>query len=241
MAINLKKEAEIRLIDLRKKASIAVEKAGLFNQRAKVALVLDYSGSMRPLYKNGVVQRATERLLALASKFDDDGCIEVFIFHDEAFEIGSLCENNFYEFVDREIYQKYKFGQTKYAGAMKKVAIKYFPGLSNNEEFSVPESVKIKEPIFVIFITDGNNSDRRESTKVIKEISKLGIFWQFIGIGDEKFDFLQRLDELSGRLLDNANFFQLNDLEKISEEELYRRLLVEFPGWIKQAKEKGLI
>lgn len=241
MAVNLKKEALTRLIDLRKKASIEIEKAGLFSQRAKVALVLDYSGSMRPLYKNGVVQRASEGLLALASKFDDDGCIEVFIFHDDAFEIGSLCENNFYEFVDREIYQKYKFGQTKYAGVMKRIAIKYFPELSKNEEFSVPVSLKVKDPVFVIFITDGNNSDRRESTKVIKETSKLGIFWQFVGIGEEKFDFLQRLDELSGRFLDNANFFQLNDLEKISEEELYTRLLVEFPGWIKQAREKGLV
>lgn len=238
-AISLKKEAEKQLIDLKKKASNAVKSVGLGNQRTKVALVLDYSGSMRPLYKQGVVQKVSERLLALASQFDDDGCIEVFIFSHEDFEVGSLCENNFYEFIDREIFKKYKFGRTEYAGVMQRVVQKYFPGVI--EDFTVKETKTVKEPVFVIFITDGNNSDRRNSTKIIKESSKLGIFWQFIGIGDEEFKFLQKLDDLTGRVIDNADFFHLNDLDTISEEELYSRLLNEFPGWIKLAQEKEMI
>lgn len=245
MSIDLKKEAEKRLVHLKKKATISLEKAKLINQRAKVALVLDYSGSMRPLFKDGTVQRASERLLALASQFDDDGCIEVFLFHHEAYEVGSLCENNFFDFIDKEIYhnKKYKFGRTEYAGAMKKVVLQYFPQIkdSSNDNFIVPKTMLINEPIFVIFITDGNNSDKRNATKLMKESSKLGIFWQFVGIGDEEFAFLQKLDDLKGRVLDNANFFHLNDLEKISDEDLYDRLLIEFPGWIKEAKEAGLI
>ncbi len=237
--IDLKKKAEIQLINLKKKASTEVKKVGLGNQKAKVALVLDYSGSMRPLYKNGVVQKASERLLALASQFDDDGCIEVFIFSHEDYEVGNLSESNFYEFIDREIFQKYKFGRTEYASVMQRIVQKYFPGII--EDFTVKETMAVKEPVFVIFITDGNNSDRRNSTKIIKESSQLGIFWQFVGIGDEEFKFLQKLDELTGRVIDNANFFHLNDLDTISEEELYSRLLNEFPSWIKQAKEKNII
>ena len=57
--------------------------------------------------------------------------------------------------------------------------------------------------------------------------------------GIERFDFLQKLDDLSGRVIDNADFFHLNDLASISDEQLYDRLLTEFLGWLKQEKEKG--
>jgi hypothetical protein len=240
MSINLKKEAEFKLIDLKKKANIAVEKSGLAHLRAKVALVLDYSGSMRPLFKNGTVQRNAERLLALASKFDDDGCIEVFIFHHEAYKIGSLCESNFFDYINNEIYsnKQYKFGRTEYACGMDKVLHHYFPNRLTTQNIILTKS---KEPIFVIFITDGNNSDKNKTTKLIKEASQLPVFWQFIGIGDEKFEYLQKLDNLTGRLIDNANFFEIKELEKIPDEDLYSKLLAEFPGWFNQAKSIGVI
>jgi hypothetical protein len=241
MSINLEKQAKQNLINHKKKASLSVKKAKLGGQKAKVALALDYSGSMRNLYKNGVVQRTSDRLLALASQFDDDGSIEVFLFSHEDHEIGCIDENNFYDYIDKEIYQKYKFGRTEYAGVMKRIVHKYFPSSIINNEVKVEKPVFATEPVFVIFITDGNNSDRRNATNVIKEASKLPIFWQFVGIGNEEFPFLQRLDELTGRFIDNANFFHLNDLDQISEEILYERLLNEFPVWLKLAREKGLL
>jgi len=48
-------------------------------------------------------------------------------------------------------------------------------------------------------------------------------------------------DTMDGRFIDNANFFQLNDLNKISDEELYDRLLAEFPTWLREAKIKRII
>jgi len=52
---------------------------------------------------------------------------------------------------------------------------------------------------------------------------------------------LERLDSMGGRLVDNANFFHLDDLGKITDEQLYERLLNEFPAWIKQARLKGIL
>jgi len=228
--ISLKKQAESNFISLKKKALDTISIFGLTNVHAKVCLVLDYSGSMRPLYREGIIQNTAERLLALASKFDDDGCIEVFIFHHEAYQIGSLCENNFFDYINSQIFsnKNYKFGRTEYSCAMDKVLNYYFP-------------TKSKEPVFVIFITDGNNSDKNKTTKLIKESSNLPIFWQFIGIGDEKFDYLHKLDDLKGRTIDNANFFEIKNLEKISDDELYKKLLNEFPSWISEAKKIGVI
>jgi len=51
----------------------------------------------------------------------------------------------------------------------------------------------------------------------------------------------EELDNLQGRFIDNADFFALSDLDKVSDEELYDRVFNEFPGWYRQAKEKGIL
>lgn len=51
------------------------------------------------------------------------------------------------------------------------------------------------------------------------------------GNRNERFRFLERLGELSGRVIDNANFFQVNSIPAISDKELYDLLLQEYPKW----------
>jgi hypothetical protein len=46
---------------------------------------------------------------------------------------------------------------------------------------------------------------------------------------------------MEGRYVDNANFFAVNDLMHTSDEELYRRLLAEYPDWSTQVRNKGMI
>ncbi|MDK2600510.1 VWA domain-containing protein [Bacillus stercoris] len=105
------------------------------------------------------------------------------------------------------------------------------------------EIVPKEYPTFVFFITDGDNFDRQQTNEVITEAARQGIFWQFVGIGNptDGFTYLEHLDELEGRYIDNANFFSVNDILSISDSELYDRLLNEFPIWLKEAKVKGLI
>ncbi len=43
---------------------------------------------------------------------------------------------------------------------------------------------------------------------------------------------------MEGRFIDNANFFHIEDIEKISDEELYNNLLNEFPSWLIEAQRK---
>ncbi|MNV79367.1 hypothetical protein D3C71_1729160 [compost metagenome] len=76
---------------------------------------------------------------------------------------------------------------------------------------------------------------------MIKDAASLPIFWQFVGIGGSGYGALAELDTMSGRVVDNAGFFAIDDLRKISEEELYDRLMSEFPIWLKAAKAKGII
>ncbi|MDU5949065.1 MAG: VWA domain-containing protein, partial [Paenibacillus macerans] len=62
-----------------------------------------------------------------------------------------------------------------------------------------------------------------------------------VGLGRANYGVLQKLDEMPGRYIDNANFFALDDISSISDEELYDRLLNEFPAWIKEARAKGIL
>ena len=93
----------------------------------------------------------------------------------------------------------------------------------------------------MIFISDGGVHDNRGIERCIKESVKLPIFWQFIGLGGYDYGILEKLDELKGRLIDNCNFFSLDHLHDITEEELYDLMLQEFPMYLKEAKRIGLI
>ncbi|GAB6992087.1 VWA domain-containing protein [Paenibacillus pini] len=253
MSIDLQKRAEERLIDLSKKATISLSKRGLQGQTARVALALDISGSMTQLYRSGVVQEVCERTLGLGMNFDDNGAADVFLFGLKDYEIGEIKQENFYDFVNKQIYSKYDLENgTNYAGVMKRIVDYYFPGALSTKksgflglgkkDVSIENSRYLKqEPVYVIFVTDGNCFDHEDTAEIISKSSQLGIFWQFVGVGDEKFKFLKEMDDLDGRFIDNANFFQVTSLSKIADEELYDRLLNEFPSWIQEAKAKSLI
>lgn len=230
--VNLGKEESLKKVSLRKESisKICLEKKELTDLTARVAVVMDYSGSMDRLYYNGTVQSVLERLLPLALKFDDNGELETWIFDTSFNRLEDININNYYNYIENEeILRKYDMGGTNYAPVMKDVLDKY-----TKED---PADI----PTLVLFLTDGDNFDKKQATKVIKEASKYPIFWQFVGLGNCNYSFLESLDEMEGRYIDNANFFAVDDINKISDDELYRKLLNEYPEWIKKAKEKSIL
>src|SRR6478752_5776845 len=82
VAISLTKVQETApaLVDLYKSAGVSLVKHGLDGQRAAVYLVVDYSGSMKPYYKDGSVQALADRVLGLSAHLDDDGRVPVVFF-----------------------------------------------------------------------------------------------------------------------------------------------------------------
>ena len=218
-------------ISLRKeKVGIILEKKRLSNQKARVGLVLDISGSMRSLYKSGEVQKVVERVLAVASQFDDDGALDVWVYDNEFSRLPEATEMNFEGYVDQYILNNesvHKFGRNDEPRVMKDVIQKYI-GEDSSEH-----------PVFLVFINDGGCKSGIK--KRIVQSSDKPIFWQFIGVGDSNFDVLKRLDVLEGRFIDNANFFHILEIEKMSDDDLYNQLLNEFPMWLKEAREKRIL
>lgn len=240
-----------KLLDLSKKAKISLEKVGLQHHNAKVALCLDISGSMSSLYSSGKIQDFAERILALGTRFDDDGSIDIFLFGKNAHDAGELTISNFNGFVNRLIKQYPLEGSTFYAKALRTIRKHYFGSASHRKK---PLAQDI--PIYVMFITDGDTFDKEDTTKHIINSSYEPIFWQFMAIGESKkdakkgffkslfqsdFTFLEELDNLPDRYIDNANFFSVKDPASISDNELYDLLMQEYPTWVKDAKTSGLI
>lgn len=104
-----------------------------------------------------------------------------------------------------------------------------------------PQGTVLDEPVYIMFLTDGDNSDPRQAEEVIKEASNYGVFWKFLGVGNASFSFLKKLDDMDGRFIDNADFQEVNDIAGIDDNELFDRLLVEFPQWVENARNKNLI
>ena len=221
-----------KLVNLAKKATISLEKRQLQQLTAKVALVLDASGSMNRQYKQGRVQEVVNRLLPLGVSFDDDQALDCWAFGEHCAYLGEVGLNNYADFIDtvQGGWRKWALGArtNNEAGVMKAVTEFY-----QNDGLDVP--------VYVLFISDGGVSDNRGITKIMTEAAKLPMFWQFVGLGGRGYGILKKLDDMTGRVIDNCSFFELDDLDDISEEALYENMLEEFPSWLKEAGEIGLI
>lgn len=229
LSLEKKLASSPQLLSLAKQATLSLEKYHLNDTVARVGLVLDASGSMMSQYRTGKVQEVIERLLPLAVHFDDDGELDVWAFSRKVLELPPATLHNHADFIDKA-----------------KGGWRNWDMMSINNEPDVIKAV-IKHyknttlPVFIIFISDGGVSQNKIIRELLIDAARLPIFWQFVGIGGRNYGVLEQLDTMAGRVVDNCGFFALDDLYSVSEQELYDRLLNEFPLWLKAAKQKHII
>jgi hypothetical protein len=215
---------------------------GIPTQKAQVVLALDFSGSMSSLYSNGTVQDTVERILPLGLAFDDNGEIDFYLFENGSTKMPeNITLKNLDGYIQNKIIGKYSMGGTNYSPVLRAI-LNDFAAKKEGSFLGIGgKPGKMKDPVYIIFITDGDNSDRTATEQIVREMSEQGFFIQFVGIGHESFSFLQKLDDLSGRKIDNANFFKIKDIKNTPDSQLYPALMNEFPGWVAQAKNLNLI
>jgi hypothetical protein len=273
MKIDLDKVERLapELVGLVKSSQLNLDKHELNEHTARVALMLDISGSMGHLFTTGKVNELIKRALPLALQFDDDGQIDVFCFNNNAYEVGEYGLSNYKECV-RDIERQFGVnGGTSYNSALDLIKEHYAGS---------------KLPVYVMFITDGDTDNKSKVEKSMISISKQPIFIQFIGLGTDYFpdadgpteeapaakpsflarlfgmgpdidqqsshkkknrslssgfSFLAGLDEMGGRKVDNANFFALKHPTSVSDDRLYSLLLNEYPQWLKDARAASIL
>lgn len=216
-------------LDLRKQLVLDLKKEkGIDDEKASVKLCLDYSGSMIDMYKSGQVDELIERILPVALAFDDDGELELYLFSNSVMKVDfTVNASNYKSGISGKLLKKYAMGGTSYSPPITKIV----------QDHRLQSS---DLPAFVPFITDGANDDASESKKAMIEASNYPVFFQFVGIGSARFPFLEKLDTLDGRIVDNASFIKAADINSIPDKDLYSALLGEYPQWLKESRAKGI-
>lgn len=216
------------LVNLIKQAAVSLEKRGLGDARYRVKLVLDVSASMIDQFKSGAVHDLVQRALALAARLDDDGSVEVYLFGIKCRRVGSVSLENADRFV-RELRFDFE-GGTHYGPVMTLVR--------DDARREVSDF-----PVLVLFVTDGGTSNPAAVIKQMREASNEALFWKFMGIeeGRVNFEFLEKLDDLSGRVVDNADFFRVSSPIRVPDAELFECLVNELDGWERAARSAGIL
>ena len=240
------------LLSLAKTAYEAVDTSGLNGQKAKVAVVLDFSGSMAAVYRSGAMQRLVEKVLALATQFDDDGAIDFFVFDTKASYLGEISIGDFPGSVDR-LTRGRSMGSTNYAHAFLTVREHFgfapqplpkrglFGLLKGPAAVGNPTASPSDIPVFALFLTDGAPDSKDAAIQALTEVSTAPIFWKFLSIGRKSIAFLEKLDDMKQRFVDNANYEPIGDVDAISDSLLFKKMLQEFPEWLDEARAKRLL
>ncbi|UTC28945.1 hypothetical protein MARCHEWKA_04330 [Brevundimonas phage vB_BpoS-Marchewka] len=237
------------VIDLEKKVenvTISLAKAGITKvPPLRVAAVYDDSYSMKPLYANGAVQKAADQVLAVGMKFDDDGQVDSFKFHNEAYYVGTQDENQFGTFVKEAILSRNDlWGGTSYGAGLKAVMDFFFgagvrstafvPGAKKKGLFGFGgqtrgtyETKTFKsegtDPVMVMFFTDGEQTDGMAAAQIIAAAEKANqpIYFNLIGVGNAtNFAYLKKLADD----YDNCGFVHLKGFD-LTDSQIYDALL----------------
>ncbi|MFH5208760.1 vWA domain-containing protein [Antrihabitans spumae] len=224
-------------LDLRKSAvaKVLLEKKAT-GVRARVVLVIDKTGSMSRMYKQRVVHRVVERMVPVATQIDDDGQLEPYLYGSHFARLPDIAVHEVEGWSEEFLHLTGTHG-----------GIDYKPIGGYNDELPIMNEIIASlragdsMPTLVLFFTDGGFSKRAEISALMSKASALPAFWQFVGLGKANYGVLEKLDTMEGRTVDNAGFFALDDIDTVDDQELYRRLLSEFPDWLRAAKSARIV
>lgn len=232
-ALSLEKRATL---DLRKREVVRVlSDRSAHGVRARVVLVVDKTGSMQNQYRKQVVHRVVERVIPIATQLDDDGTLEAYLY-----------ARSFLKLPDIEVADGERWARTFLHLTGVHEGLDYDSIGARNDELPIMRDIidglaATTVPTLVLFFTDGGFAKKREIAELMREASRLPAFWQFVGLGRANYGVLRTLDEMEDRLVDNAGFFALDDIDRVQDTELYARLLGEFPDWLRAARAAGII
>lgn len=217
--------------------------------RAAVVMDIDVSGSTKNLFSSGQMEKAFLQILPFGLLFDDNQEIDVYtctdgdnIYHIEE----NAKESNHEGYITKQIVKNARvplWGGTDYAPVIKQ-NLEDFGFYKEKSKFlgfgktrSLGQKSSSGYPVVVYFLTDGENSDKTKTMQILQECedAKTEIYFLFIGIGNQSFDFLK----LIGNKFKNTGFLNVKDLSKIENDEETAEMLFpsELAEWLKDASK----
>jgi stress response protein SCP2 len=254
----LSKDEERLPVDMRKRLSlrkeqvaVSLRKHGAVGVTARVILVLDASGSMSFLYSKGIVADVVERMAAVAAQLDDDGEMQAWTFASNAARLPDLRIGDLPVWLQLHVrvgqMSLFRRGKKPGRGLQADQIDMRTIGIQNEEQKAIAQvRTYVREnpadaPTLVLFFSDGGVYRDALIERELRDAVEEPIFWQFVGLGRANYGVLERFDTLPGRRVDNVGFFAVDDIGTVPDQELYDRLLSEFPTWVTDAGRAGII
>lgn len=211
---------------LEKDFDLVLEKTGLTRGEivARFGGAVDISGSMGLAFANGSVGRCLEILSVPASRFDDDGNLEIIAYNDKAHPLPDVTSQNVKGYVTRNtIGGLHIGGWTLFAPILDAFMNRWFPkkggflGMGGKPDVSGGLA-------YLCLITDGvfeDENDRRRATEIIEAAQSLPVFIQIVGIGVDESTFAPWLK------LPNVDWISADSVEELVKNPtaLYEHLL----------------
>ncbi|HHP7240661.1 MAG TPA: VWA domain-containing protein [Cyclobacteriaceae bacterium] len=235
-------------------AEVAIKEYNLVKNSCQVILCLDVSESMVPYLESGKAQEFAERFLALGHLLDIDKQLDIFLFAEKAHFLGAMDMSNVRNLINESI-DIYKLGDhSNYPEIIRLIRAHYF-----KRDIAQKEVFSSDYPVFVLFVTNGETINIKETVEQIVESSYEPCFWQFITLGvtakemgkgfwawlkkpfAEDYSFLQKLDLMKNRFVDNAGYTNVTNPSDLTDSEFYELIMDEYPYWLKQAQSNGLL
>ena len=224
---------------------------------ADVAIVIDVSGSFEGEHTDGTIQSLLERLVPWGMVFDPDKKLDVFTFSDgagHAHHVGEITPETTEGYVRNAIVNRVPGwrGGTDYSFVLES-AMRNFGWLPSQEEAkpsgggffaglfgkkSAPVPVQTtKRPSIVLFITDGDNSDKDRTRQVLRASQDRHdqIYFLFIGVNRSlDFPFLKQI----GDEFDNTGLAVIKDIRGLmrADDDVLNDMLIgdELLTWLKK-------
>ncbi|WP_406290357.1 VWA domain-containing protein [Embleya sp. NBC_00896] len=216
-----------------------LRRRGLAGIRGRIVMVLDGSGSMNDLYKNGVVARTVERLASVAARLDTREVLDVWAFADRQVPLPPLYVPGIADWLPHVhpggiLSWSVGIGcGTDAVGMVRTILDRHVPP---------PGGL----PVLVVFLSDGA-IDVREVEQLVRDTANRPAFWQFVQVCPD-LSFYRSDAEHQERVLAETNFlvrhivrrqlrhasrpesgnvgsFAEEDLDALTDEQLYERLV----------------
>lgn len=201
-------------------------------ENVQVVMCADASGSMYDLYRGGRIQRVVDKFFTFASTLSEQGTMDLWAFGAKSRQFGAVTMDNVrdYTFAESGGFERWM--------SMLNYQI-------NNEPEAMRDITMIygaqHRPVLVLFLTDGRLSSDWEIEEILIKTSRFPIYWQFVGLHGDQYGILERLQEIDGRHTENAGFFKVDDIDDMTDGELFHALLSNLEDWLQEISYKNML